>query len=240
MVRRIKRVRRGGFIWRSWLAGMIGLLAPCTSAAQNPPISPAPNAPAVAVRAVRVTAPPRIDGKLDEEIYRTATPMTGVDGIAQGSGELNINSAVMAATPTTAAQSFTRASGTGTLEGARGTAHVADTESSVELTGERDIMGKAWSPATWTVVSAAGNAWVGGTWNGNVWAGSGWTGTSWASKTWSSTTWTARTWSGSSWTARTWSSAGWTGSGWSARTWSARTWSARTWSGGYWASRTWK
>jgi len=168
----------------------------------------------------------------------TATPMMGVDAIAQGAGELNINSAVMATTPTAATQWFTRASGTGTLEGARGTAHVADTESSVELTGERDIM--AWSPATWTVVSAAGNAWVGGTWNGNVWAGSGWTGTSWASKTWSSTTWTARTWSGSSWTARTWSSAGWTGSGWSARTWSARTWSARTWSGGYWASRTWK
>jgi serine protease AprX len=170
----------------------------------------------------------------------TAVPMTGVDAIAQGAGELNINSAVMAATPTTATQSFAKALGTGTLEGARGTAHMADSESGVELTGEWDIMGQAWNPATWTVASAAGKAWTGGTWNGNVWAGADWNGTSWATKTWSGTAWTARTWSGSSWTARTWSAAGWTGAGWSARTWSARTWSARTWSGGYWASRTWK
>jgi serine protease AprX len=173
-------------------------------------------------------------------LMSTATPMTGVDAVAQGAGEININAASVAASPTTATQTFTRALGTGTLEGARGTAHIADSESGVELTGERDIMGRAWSPATWTVASAAGQAWSGGSWNGSVWAGTGWTGTSWASKTWSSTTWTARTWSGSSWTARTWSSAGWTGSGWTARTWSARTWSARTWSGGYWASRTWQ
>jgi serine protease AprX len=170
----------------------------------------------------------------------TAVPMTGVDAIAQGAGELNINAAVVATTPTTATQSFAKALGTGTLEGARGTAHLADSESGVELTGERDIMGKAWNPATWTVASAAGKAWTGGTWNGNVWAGADWNGTSWATKTWSGTAWTARTWSGTSWTARTWSAAGWTGAGWTARTWSARTWSARTWSGGYWASRTWQ
>jgi serine protease AprX len=173
-------------------------------------------------------------------LMSTATPMTGVDAVAQGAGELNINAASAAATPTTATQTFTRALGTGTLEGARGTAHIADSESGVELTGERDIMGRAWNPATWTVASAAGKAWTGGSWNGAVWAGTGWTGTSWATTTWSGTTWTARTWSGSTWTARTWSSAGWTGSGWTARTWSASTWQARTWSGSYWASRTWQ
>jgi serine protease AprX len=170
----------------------------------------------------------------------TATPMTGVDAIAQGTGQLNIHSAIQTATPSTATQSYANALGTGTLEGARGTAHVSDSETGVELTGERDIMGKSWSPATWTAASAAGKAWTGSTWNGNIWTGAGWTGTSWATKTWSSTTWTARTWSGRSWTARTWSAAGWTGAGWTARTWSARTWSARTWSGSYWDSRTWQ
>ncbi|HEY7273456.1 MAG TPA: peptidase S8 and S53 subtilisin kexin sedolisin, partial [Actinoplanes sp.] len=170
----------------------------------------------------------------------TAKPLKNVDAIAQGAGELNINSAVMAATPTTATQSFARALGTGTLEGARGTAHVADPDNGVELSDERDIMGKAWNSAVWTVNSAAGKAWVGGTWNGNTWAGSTWTGTSWTSQTWDARTWSARTWSGAYWTARTWSSAGWTSGGWTARTWSARTWSARTWSGGYWASRTWQ
>jgi serine protease AprX len=170
----------------------------------------------------------------------TAVPMKGVDAVAQGAGELSVQAAAEAATPAGAAQWFFRALGTGSLEGARGTAHVADPESGIELTGERDIMNRPWNPATWTVTSAAGWSWAGGSWNGNVWAGAGWNGTSWATRTWGGTAWTARTWSGSTWTARTWSSAGWTGAGWSARTWSARTWSARTWSGGYWASRTWQ
>ncbi|MEV6492914.1 peptidase S8 and S53 subtilisin kexin sedolisin, partial [Actinoplanes sp. NPDC051633] len=173
-------------------------------------------------------------------LMSTAQPMAGVDAVAQGSGQLNIDAASKAAIPAGATQMYTRALGTGTLEGARGTAHLADAATGLELTGERDIMGKAWTPATWTIASAAGKAWSGGVWNGNAWAGTGWTGTSWASQTWSTTTWTARTWSGDTWTARTWSDAGWTSGGWTARTWSARTWSARTWSGGAWASRTWQ
>ncbi|GIE35385.1 hypothetical protein Ait01nite_084300 [Actinoplanes italicus] len=171
----------------------------------------------------------------------TAVPMKGVDSIAQGAGQLNVNAAITAATPATAkaAQTFPKALGTGTLEGARGTAHVADPDSGVELTGERDIMGQAWNPKTWTVTAAAGKSWTAGTWNGAVWAGSDWNGTSWSSKTWNGTTWTARSWSGSVWTARSWSSAAWTATGWSARSWSARSWSARSWSGSYWSSRTW-
>ena len=153
----------------------------------------------------------------------TAQPLTGADTIAQGAGELNIKAASEASTPTVA-QSFTKALGTGSLEAARGSAHVADSMTGVELTGERDIMGQPWKPTTWTATSAAGTSWTGGTWNGNLWAGSDWTGTSWTARTWSARTWSARTWSGSTW---------------SARTWSGSTWSARTWSGSYWTSTTW-
>ncbi|MFI1994952.1 S8 family serine peptidase [Actinoplanes sp. NPDC020271] len=170
----------------------------------------------------------------------TAVPMKGVDAIAQGAGELNIQAASAAATPTTATQSFPRALGTGTLEGARGTAHVSDSESGVDLTGERDIMNQPWNPATWTAAAAAGRAWTGGTWNGNVWAGTGWNGASWTTQTWNGTAWTARSWSGSNWAARSWSSAVWTGNSWSAGAWTARSWSARSWSGSYWSSRTWQ
>ncbi len=160
----------------------------------------------------------------------TAQPLSGADPIAQGAGELNIKAAVGAPTPARAGQSFPAALGTGSLEAARGSAHVADPETGVELTGEQDIMGQPWDPATWTVASAAGTAWSGGVWNGNAWAGPDWSGSSWATRTWSSTNWSARTWSGSFWQARTWS----------ARTWSARTWSARTWSGCNWSSTTWQ
>jgi serine protease AprX len=137
---------------------------------------------------------------------------------------LNVKAASEASTPT-AAQSFTKALGTGLLEGARGSAHVADSVTGIELTGEKDIMGQPWKPGTWTATAAAGISWTGGTWNGNLWAGTDWTGTSWTARTWSARTWSARTWSGSTW---------------SARTWSGSTWSARTWSGGYWSSTTWK
>ena len=153
----------------------------------------------------------------------TAQPLTGADVIAQGSGELNIKAASDARTPTTT-QTFTRGLGTGSLEAARGGAHVADSMTGVELTGEQDIMGRPWTPATWTAAAAAGTSWSGGSWNGGLWAGSDWTGTSWTARTWSGRTWSARTWSGDTWTARTWSSS---------------TWSARTWSGGYWSSTTW-
>jgi serine protease AprX len=170
----------------------------------------------------------------------TAVPMKGIDTIAQGAGQIDVNAAAKAATPTGATQKFPRATGLGTLEGARGTAHVADPDSGVELTGERDIMNQPWKPATWTVTAAAGRSWTGGTWNGVAWTGSDWNGTSWASRTWNGTTWTARSWSGTAWSARSWGSAAWTADGWSARSWSARSWSARSWSGGYWSSRTWQ
>ena len=169
----------------------------------------------------------------------TARPLTGVDGVAQGAGELNISAAVAARTPASATQSFADALGTGSLEGSRGTAHVADSETGVELIGEQDIMGRPWNPAAWTIASAAGTAWTDGQWNGTAWAGSDWTGTSWSARTWAARTWSASTWTGSSWTARTWSDAGWTSAGWNARTWSGDTWSARTWSGGSWNSTTW-
>jgi serine protease AprX len=170
----------------------------------------------------------------------TAVPLPNGDPIAQGAGELNIKAATEAKTSTFTAQAFLPALGTGSLEGARGSAHVVDPATGVELTGEQDIMGQPWDPATWTVAAATGTAWSGGMWNGNIWAGSDFGGSSWTARTWSSMTWTARTWSGGSWQGRTWSSAGWTGDGWDSRTWSDSTWSSRTWSGGSWNSTTWK
>jgi serine protease AprX len=149
----------------------------------------------------------------------TAQPLPGADPIAQGAGELNIRAAVGAPTPAKARQSFPAALGTGSLEAARGGAHVGDSVTGVELTGEQDIMSQPWNPATWTVVSAAGTAWSGGVWNGNTWAGSGWNGSSWTARTWASTAWSARTWSGNSWQARTWSARTWSGCVWNSTTW---------------------
>jgi serine protease AprX len=152
----------------------------------------------------------------------TAQPLPGADSAGRGAGLIDVATAALAPTPLIG-QSFARSTGLGTLEGARGTDHVGD--NGVDLTGEHDIFGNAWTPSVWAPASTNGTSWSGGTWNGADWAGTCWCGTSWASQTWSSRTWSSRTWS-----SRTWSSRTWSGATWSSRTWSSRTWSGATWS----------
>jgi serine protease AprX len=175
-------------------------------------------------------------------LTQTADPVTGADSIAAGAGQLDLAQALKTSAPSPyyATQRYTAASGLGTLEGARGTAHVSDADTGAVLSGEQDIFGAAWVAQRWAPLSRDGKAWTGGTWNGTVWTGSAFGDVSWASRTWTGATWTARTWSGQSWTARTWSSAEWDGTGWTARTWSARTWSARTWSAALWPDLPWQ
>jgi serine protease AprX len=169
-------------------------------------------------------------------LTQTADPISGADPIASGAGQIDMARAAAASTPSTytSTQSFTAATGLGTLEGSRGTAHVVDGGTGIALAGENDIFGKAWTPKTWTVAAKAGTAWSGGTWNGTVWTGPGFTGTSWASKTWLITPWTALNWAG-----RSWADSMWAGRSWAAGTWTGRSWAGGTWCGRSWAGRTW-
>jgi serine protease AprX len=102
----------------------------------------------------------------------------------------------------TAAYSYTNSTGSGSLESARGSAHLVD--NGVVLNGEKDIFGSAVSTSTLASKRTAGTAWTGGTYNGQVWTGSGFSGTDWTAATWS-----GRMWSGDGWSGNTWSSAGW-------------------------------
>jgi serine protease AprX len=170
----------------------------------------------------------------------TADPLAGADPISAGAGQLDIASAMKATTPYYSTQRGIAATGLGTLEASRGTAHVADPDTGEVLIGERDIFGAPWVGATWVPLARDGRAWKGGSWNGNVWTGSAFDSAAAGAKTWVSVPWTARTWSGQLWTGRTWSSAEWDGTGWTARTWSARTWSARTWSSLLWPDTPWQ
>jgi serine protease AprX len=145
---------------------------------------------------------------------------------AQGRGTLNLTSA-LAVTNVAAGQAATASTGTGSLEGARGTAHLVD--NGVVLNGERDIFGDAVSTATLASKRTAGTAWSGGTWNGRMWSGSSFSGSNW----------TATTWSGRMWSGRMWSSEVWSGRMWSGRMWSAGTWTGRMWSGDGWSGNTW-
>jgi serine protease AprX len=158
----------------------------------------------------------------------TARPLTAgtLTPAVQGKGTLNLAKA-LSATTAAGSQSSTNSSGAGSLELARGSAHLVD--NGVELRGEKDIFGDAVSTATLASKRTAGTAWTGGTWNGRMWSGSSFTGSNW----------TATTWSGRMWSGRMWSSEVWSGRMWSGRMWSAGTWTGRMWSGDGWSNNTW-
>jgi serine protease AprX len=63
-------------------------------------------------------------------------------------------------------------SGTGSLEGARGTAHLVD--NGVVLNGAKDIFGDGVATATLAARRTAGTAWSGRMWSGNGWSSAGW------------------------------------------------------------------
>jgi serine protease AprX len=132
-------------------------------------------------------------------------------------------------------QTWTPSLGTGTLQGARGSAAITFGSDPMKLTGEIDIFGLPFNTATWAAASTAGTSWQGGYWMGRPWTGAGWTISAEGMPSWTARTWSARTWSG-----RTWSSLAW-----SARTWSGRTWSSASddttpgWSGASWQGSTW-
>jgi subtilisin family serine protease len=150
-------------------------------------------------------------------LISTANRLPKADRQAQGAGLIDLKSASKARVPT-AVQSYPLSDGTGSLEAARGTSHVAD--DGVEIYGEVDIFGQAWD----------GRSWSGRSWSGTSWEGDSWMGRSW-SGVWEGMSWAGRSWSGRSWSDTYWDGRSWSGRSWSGRSWSGRSWSGRSWSG---------
>jgi serine protease AprX len=148
--------------------------------------------------------------QLKELLISTAKPLKKATATEQGQGVLAVEAARAAKTPTTATQTWPTATGTGSLELARGTAHITDTDG-VALTGEQDVFGQAW--------------------DGRMWSGRMWSGDSWTAEGWLGRMWSGRMWSGDSWTGRMWSGRMWSGDTWSGRMWSGNAWSSVQWGG---------
>jgi len=149
----------------------------------------------------------------------------------RGAGLLNVVGASTAIVGSST-QTFTKSSGLGTLEGARGTQHIGD--NGTDLTGEQDIFGSPWQAATWAAASSAHTAWNGGTWNGNVWLG-----TCWCTTTWAGTSWTGHVWSGDDWAGHVWSGHVWSDESWDGHVWSGSGWTGHVWSGHVWSGSVW-
>jgi serine protease AprX len=174
--------------------------------------------------------------QVKEVLTSSAARIRRGDGLCQGAGMLDLREATHERTPR-AVQPWPRATGLGSLEAARGTAHLSDGEE--ELRGEIDIFGTPWDGKSWSEASWAGTSWLGGLWNGKSWSGDSWSGTSWAGKSWSAIEWPSGSWSGKSWSDMSWSGKSWSGKSWSVGTWSGKSWSGKSWGADAWATADW-
>ena len=156
-------------------------------------------------------------------ILENASDMKGESDLTMGEGRLNLASILESPVPADHAQPWERATGTGSLDAARGT-HRATLDGK-PISGEVDIFGKAFDSAAMAKAMADGTAWTDGTWNGSSWTGSSWSGSSWSGSSWSGSSWTGSSWSGSSWSGSSWSGSSWSGSSWSGSSWSGSSWS---------------
>ena len=141
----------------------------------------------------------------------TARPLPLGDSAAQGAGLLDVKAAAAAPTPT-AAQSWPRSVGTGSLELARGTHHV--TVDGAPVVGEQSVFLTAWDALGWASAVVSGTTWSGGSWTGNSWTGNSWTGGSWTGNSWTGNSWTGNSWTGNSWTGNSWTGNSWSAAGW--------------------------
>jgi serine protease AprX len=198
----------------------------------------------------------------------TATRMPVADSQAQGSGVLNLKAARMAPTPA-AVQTWPRATGTGSLELARGSQHLVmkGTDTVCRTKYEADkaaapvegpapaadettapVTEAAPAPATETTAetmptpqNSAPQEPVAATTTAP-----------------SSTTKTideacpdvdvilageqdifGQPWDGVSWSGRSWTGATWSGGAWNGRSWTGEGWNGRSWTGATWSGATW-
>ncbi|MFN2641671.1 MAG: S8 family serine peptidase, partial [Actinomycetota bacterium] len=142
-------------------------------------------------------------------LLTTAAPLRSADPVSSGAGVIDASKARTSPPQQAAPQTFAPSTGTGTLEGSRGSYHVTD--NGVALTGEKDIFGQPFNTATWAPASAAGSTWSGGTWNGSTWSGSTWSGSTWSGSTWSGSTCSGSTSSGHTLSGSIWSGSTWSG-----------------------------
>lgn len=162
----------------------------------------------------------------------TADPVWGADRRSVGAGQVDVAAALRTVKAAKAGdlraraalsvrQSFPRSTGLGSLDAARGSAHLVDPETGAALTGEVDVQGRAWDGRAWSAAAAQD-----ATWSGGLYLGERWSGDTWAS----SGSWQRARWSDAAWQRARWSAAGWDSARWSRARWSSSSYDSARWS----------
>ena len=162
--------------------------------------------------------------------------ITPKDVRKSGSGLLRVAAANAAAAPN-AVQNWPAATGTGSLEAARGATHVV--VNGTVLTGEVTVSGGAWDGTRWTGTRWTDGSWDGTRWTDGVWMGTRWTGTRWTGEAWLGTRWTGTRWTGTRWTGTRWTADSWTGTRWTGTRWTDASWTSVVWDGTRWTGTRW-
>jgi serine protease AprX len=147
-------------------------------------------------------------------------------GPKQGQQAIRLDTVLSAPVPA-AVQTFVPSTGSGSLEGARGSTHVE--VGSNQIRGEEDVSGQEFNSTRMAGQETAGSSWGGGGWNGDTWSGGGWNGNSWSGNSWSGNSWSGTSWWGNSWSGNSWSGNSWTGNSWTGNSWSGNSWSGASW-----------
>lgn len=153
--------------------------------------------------------------QLKHLLRNTARSLPDASGRAQGKGMINLWSAFDAKTSTDEVQKWSRSSGTGSLDAARGSIRVVGSDGTL-ISGEACVFDEQFD--SWFDTSATEGVFF----DGNSWSGFAPDGESWSSdldgNSWSSTGTTGNSWSG-------WSGSVWTdGNSWSANGWLGVSW----------------
>jgi len=179
-------------------------------------------------------------------LTQSATPVMNSTALTAGAGQLNVAAALLMAkilsTPggskafpaSVYTQTFPTSDGHGSIEAARAGDDLVDPNGDV-ISGEVDLQGDPWNPATWWAASSSLTAWDGGRWNGATWTGSDWASLGgWDTSRWDTARWDTSRWDGARWDTSRWDTSRWDTSRWDTARWDTSRWDGTAWSVDNW------
>jgi serine protease AprX len=169
-------------------------------------------------------------------LMSTATRPERDDRGLAGAGYLRVDKAVGAGTPAVR-QTWERSSGTGSMDGARGSVRIA--RDGVVLEGQSDPFGKDWSASGWSQDSWSRSDWQGVRWRSDLWDGVRWRSDGWSGVRWRDAGWEGVRWRSDGWDGVRWRSDGWDGVRWRSGQWDADAWDGVRWRGAGWRAGGW-
>jgi serine protease AprX len=154
-------------------------------------------------------APSMSPNRVKFALAATARAAATDDAMAVGSGVIDVYNAALHAPGGTANQGLARSSGTGTLDGSRGSVRVAaDDPMGTVVQGMLTLQLLTWDPLSYVTGEWSASSWYASSWYASSWYASSWYASSWYASSWYASSWygepDASSWYGNEWYASSW------------------------------------